>query len=218
MTDLDILKKNLPAHPGIQFREEYVNTAVMVLLAFLDAEYHFVFQKRAANIRQNGEIGFPGGVCQAEDKTAERTALRETVEEMGIPAGRISVVGRLDTLIAPMGAIVDPFVGVADIRGLEEFAPNPAEVAEVFSIPVSYFEANPPREYWTVLKTHPSVTDEKTGKEIVLFPAGELGLPERYHKPWGGMRHAIYVYEAGRRMIWGLTARLILDLTGRLKA
>jgi len=218
LTDLDQLKKNLPEHPDIQFREEYVNTAVMTLLVFLEGEYHFVFQKRGPNIRQQGEIGFPGGVCQPEDGSPERTALRETIEEMGIPGEKIRVIGRLDTLIAPMGAIVDAFVGVADIEGLDELSPNSDEVAEVFSLPVSWFENNRPREYKTLLKVHPSVVDENTREEIALFPARELGLPEKYHRPWGSMQHLIYVYEVGGRMIWGLTARLILDFVGKLKA
>lgn len=217
MTDLEQLKNELPGYPGIQFREEYVNSAVLVLLVFLEGEYHFVFQKRGPNIRQNGEISFPGGICQSEDETPERTAVRETVEEMGIPEEKIRVIGPLDVLIAPMGAIVDAFVGVADIKGIDEISPNSDEVAEVFTIPVSYFENNVPQEYKAMLKVHPVAVDDKTGEEVVLFPARELGLPDRYEKPWGNMKHAIYVYKVGQRMIWGLTARLILDVVSRLK-
>jgi peroxisomal coenzyme A diphosphatase NUDT7 len=217
MTELEQLRNRLPKYPGIQFREEYVNSAVLVLLVFLEGEYHFVFQKRGPNIRQNDEISFPGGVCQPEDESPEHTAVRETVEEMGIPVEKIRVIGQLDTMIAPMGAIVDAFVGVADIKGLDEILPSRDEVAEVFTIPVSYFENNAPQEYKAMLKVHPVALDDKTGKEIVLFPARELGLPERYEKPWGNMKHAIYVYKVGQRMIWGLTARLILDFVRRLK-
>jgi hypothetical protein len=60
--------------------------------------------------------------------------------------------------------------------------------------------------------------DEETGEETALFPAKELGLPEKYHKPWGNMRHRIYLYDVGQRRIWGLTARLVLDFVRRLKA
>jgi coenzyme A diphosphatase NUDT7 len=217
MTDLEQLKNELPGYPGIQCREEYLNSAVLVLLVFIEGEYHFVFQERAANIRQNGEISFPGGICQSEDEGPEGAAVRETVEEMGIPSEKIRVIGPLDVLIAPMGAIVDAFVGVADIKGLDEISPNRDEVAEVFTIPVSYFESNAPQEYKAMLKVHPAAPDDKTGKEVVLFPARELGLPERYEKPWGNMKHTIYVYKVGERMIWGLTARLILDVVRRLK-
>ena len=217
MVSLDKIRQGLPRNPGIQAGEEYVNTAVLVLLAFLDGEYHFVFQKRGPNIRQNGEVCFPGGLHHAEDGTPEQTAVRETVEEMGIPKEKIKIIGQLDTLIAPMGARVDAFVGVADISGTDEIFPNRDEVEHVFTVPVSYFENNAPLKYQAQLKVHPTSTDDKTGEETVLFPARELGLPERYEKPWGGMRHSIYVYKVGQEVIWGLTARFVLDFANRLK-
>jgi peroxisomal coenzyme A diphosphatase NUDT7 len=217
VTNIEQLQERLPKHPGISSREEYVNTAVLVLLVFIGGEYHFVFQKRGPNIRQNGEVGFPGGVYHPEDGCLQETAVRETIEEMGIPREKIRVIGPLDVLIAPMGATVDAFVGIAEIKGLDEIIPNRDEVAEVFTVPVSYFEKKAPQKYKAELKVHPAVLDEKTGKEIVLFPARELGLPERYAKPWGGMKHTIYVYEVAGHIIWGLTARLIVDIVNRLE-
>jgi len=211
------LQGRLPAEPGMRIRETYVRTAVLVMLFFSGGEYHFVFQKRAPGIRQNGEIGFPGGVCHPDDQSSLQTALRETVEEMGIAADRIQVLGALDTLIAPMGAVGDAYVGIADIGSLAELRPNADEVAEVFSVPVSFFERHEPERYETVLKVHPVWKDEETGEETVLFPARELGLPERYAKPWGGMKHSIYVYRVDGRMIWGITARFIRDVVALLK-
>ncbi len=217
MVSLEKLRNSLPGTPGIQAREEYVNTAVLVLLAFLNGEYHFIFQKRGPNIRQNGEVCFPGGLYHAGDGTSEQTAVRETVEEMGIPKENIKVIGPLDTIIAPMGAVVDAFVGVAEINGIDEIFPNRDEVESVFTVPVSHFENNSPLIYHAHLKVHPVTVDENTGEEVVLFPARELGLPERYERPWGGMKHTIYVYKVPQGIIWGLTARFILDVVNRLK-
>jgi hypothetical protein len=59
--------------------------------------------------------------------------------------------------------------------------------------------------------------DERTGLETILFPAGQLGLPERYSRPWGATRHRILVYRAGQRMVWGITAQLIYELIRRIK-
>ena len=135
----------------------------------------------------------------------------------GIPAHKITVLGQLDTLLAPMGAMVEAFVGVADIRGLDEIRANAEEVEYVFSVPVSYFEKNEPEEYPVLMQVHPARIDEKTGEEIVLFPARELGLPERYSKPWGGMKHTIYVYKVRENIIWGITAKFIVDVVRKLK-
>lgn len=212
------LQGKLAPEPGMRLREDYLKTAVLVMLAFLDGEYHFVFQKRAQGIRQNGEIGFPGGLYHPDDRSPRLTALRETVEEMGVPAEKIQIIGALDTLIAPMGAVVDAYVGIADIRSLAELVPNADEVASVFSVPVSFFETHEPERYETVLKVHPVLKDENTGEERVLFPAQALGLPERYAKPWGGMKHSIYVYRVGQEMIWGITARFIIDVVALLRS
>ena len=217
MDRIQQLKNKLPAYPGVHSEEEYTNTAVLVLLIKSDGEYHFVFQKRGPHIRQGGEICFPGGLYRPQDGAPKQTAVRETVEEMGIPAEKITVIGQLDTIVAPLGVSVKTFVGVADIAGLGEIRPNRHEVEQVFSIPVSYFESHEPLKYNALLKVHPTTVDEKTGEEIVLFPARELGLPERYVKPWGGMKHPIYVYRLEQGVLWGLTARIIVDIIKRLK-
>ncbi|HMK44317.1 MAG TPA: CoA pyrophosphatase [Dissulfurispiraceae bacterium] len=217
MHSLGQLFGRFPAHPSLLGKSGYINTAVLVLLARFDGEYHFVFQQRAAQVRQAGEICFPGGAYQPEDGSLERTALRETFEEMGIPDERLVVLGQLDTLLAPIGATVDAFVSAADIAGLAEIVPNRNEVDAVFSVPVAYFEQNAPEEYHAVLKVHPTEVDSQTGREKILFPAAALGLPAQYATPWGNLRHIIYVYRTDYGLIWGITAKFIVDIVGRLK-
>lgn len=214
----DFLKARLPKTPGINGKDEYVNTAVLVLLVPLEGEYHLVFQKRAAGIRQGGEICFPGGRCDPKkDVSFIETALRETDEEMGISQEQIEVVGVLDTYVAPMGIIVDACVGIADLDGLESLQLNQAEVEAVFSIPLRYFLEREPERYQVVTWAHPTEFDVKTGKEKLLLPAAELGLPELYTRPWGGSKRTILVYQTEYGAVWGITARFVYDLVGRLK-
>ena len=54
-------KKILPKTPGIQGKDEYFNTSVLVLVTEISGEDYFVLQKRNINISQGGEICFPGG-------------------------------------------------------------------------------------------------------------------------------------------------------------
>lgn len=217
MNRIEHLKDKLPLHPGIHIDEEYIETAVLVLLVLIKEEYHFVFQKRVPHIRQGGEICFPGGLCLPQDITPEQAAIRETTEEMGIPAERITIIGRVDTLVTPMGVSVNPVVGVADIAGLHEITPNQNEVERIFSLPVSYFETREPQKYETLLKVHPTVLDEDTGREIILLPTRELELPDRYAKPWGTRKHIIYAYRSEHGTIWGLTAKIIVDIITKLR-
>ena len=214
MTDLDKLKKNLPVTPGMQ-GDEYFTSVVLLLLVPVNGEYHILFEKRASSIRQGGEISFPGGMSDESDPSLEATAIRETAEEVGIAAEKISIVGPLDSVFAPMGAIVNVFVAVADIEP-GEINSNPEEVEKAFLIPVSYFEKNGPETYTVITEVHPSYTDSSTGEEVVLFPAKELGLPKRYWNSWGGFRHKVFVYKTDEGTIWGLTARILVDFIKRL--
>jgi len=213
---LDNLKRRLPRVPGIHAKEEYFNSVVLVPLVWLDGEYHLLFEKRSADIRQGGEVCFPGGEYDpARDTGLRETALRETAEETGIPPDRIEIIGVMDTMVHPTGVTVDAFVAVARIGGLEELVINPDEVEYVFTVPVSWFGHHPPEVYHADMELRPSCTDEATGREVVLLPARELGLPEKYAKPWGGRRFRILVYRTPRDLVWGITARLVWDLVRR---
>lgn len=214
--DLTILKGNLPTFPGISGKKEYYNSVVLVLLTLIDDEYHIVFEKRCKGIRQGGEICLPGGMHEPEkDDTLEMTALRETEEELGIRAEQIKLIGRLDTVLAYMGITVDVFVGVTGV-GSSEMKINPQEVERAFTVPVSFFEQTKPIEYRVLVKLHPSYISSETGKETILLPAEELGLPAKYKKPWGRFKHKVLVYQTKEGLIWGITARIIFDLIGRV--
>lgn len=215
ISDLD--KLQFPDVPGIQGKEEYFNSVVLLLLIPIDGEYHIVFQKRNPGIRQGGEVCLPGGGAEEGDASLEMTAVREASEELGVPSGRIGIMGRLDTLVAMMGATVDVFVGIADF-GIGDMNANPEEVEAVFTLPVSYFEQNEPDVYRVMVRVHPSYTDEKTGEEIVLLPSEELGLPGKYRKPWGGFKYRVLAYKTPQGVIWGITARIIGEFIGRLQA
>jgi peroxisomal coenzyme A diphosphatase NUDT7 len=178
----------------------------MALFVEEDGQPALVFEKRAKEIRQSGEICFPGGAFDPElDSTFLGTAVRETSEELGIPEASVETWGRLPVVIAPMGALVEPFAGFTAIPPAE-FHPGADEVEKVFTVPLEYFLNTPPEIYHLILRAFPDSDEEN------LFPAKELGLPERYHRPWGNAKNKIYVYRTTGGVIWGITARIIRDL------
>ncbi|TDX52927.1 NUDIX hydrolase [Orenia marismortui] len=206
------IKNQLPKFPGIQGKDRYFNSAVLILLIYIDGEYHFLFQKRAADIRQGGEICFPGGRYEPDiDNSYEETAIRESVEELGVEKEKIEIIGQLDTLVAAMGATVDSFIGILKVDDLEQLNINLAEVEKVFTVPIAYFRDKIAEEYQVRLEVQPSYINQ-AGEEIKLFPAEELGLPERYRKPWGGRKHKLYLYDTPEGIIWGITAELIREV------
>lgn len=214
---LDTLIEKLPDCPNILARDRYFNSAVLVPFMEINGEDHLIFQKRAENIRQGTEICFPGGMHDPEiDKNCRETAVRETIEELGIPKDKIRVFGRFDTLVATIGATVDAFLGVLYIQSLEELTVNPTEVEQVFTLPFSFFLDNPAQTHHVRLVVEPSYID-KNGDEVVLLPSKELGLPPRYHKPWGKSIHRVIVYPTEYGPIWGITGEIIHDMVTKVK-
>lgn len=216
-TLLGTLIRRLPEKPGIMGKERYFNSAVLVPLLTVDGSYHLLFEKRAENIRQGSEICFPGGMHETgKDRDCRATAIRETVEELGVSREKIRILGRFDTLVATIGATVDAFLGEISIRSLSEISFNPQEVEKVFTMPVDFFLSNAPETYQIRLVVEPEYTNRK-GEDVVLLPARKLGLPERYHQPWGKSRHEILVYKTDYGVIWGITAAIIHDMVMKLK-
>jgi len=213
--ELDSLIKKLPESPGFEGEDEYLTSVVLLLLIPIDKECHILFEKRSPSIRQGGEISLPGGGTSSDDISLRETAIRETTEDVGILPERIRIIGRLNSILAPMGAMVHVFIGYSEVMP-QEIRPNAEEVEKAFLIPVSHFQNNPPEIYKVMTEIHPSYIDSATKKEIVLFPTKELGLPERYWNSWGGFKHNVYVYRTDEGTIWGITARIIRDFVKKL--
>lgn len=193
-------------------KDKYFNSAVLIPLIEVEDKYHLLFEKRANHIRQGGEVSFPGGEFDPKkDHGLRQTALRETTEELGISIDKIQIIGKLGTLVAPMGVTVDPFVGFLPIKDLNELSIDKNEVEKIFSVPVEHFLKQKPDEYTVKLEVHPSYTDER-GKEIELLPVQKLGLPQKYSKPWKNGFHRILVYNSTEEVIWGITAEIIFEL------
>jgi 8-oxo-dGTP pyrophosphatase MutT (NUDIX family) len=204
--------------PGILGSDEMRQASVLIALVLVENEYHFLFEKRNEDIRQGGEVCFPGGLFdQNIDSSLQDTAIRETVEELGIPEDKIELKGRIDTLFAPQaGMIIESFIGILDIESIDELTLSSDEVSEVFLVPVSYFENNKPEIHKTRLVVEPYYFD-KGGKKVTLLPVDDLKLPERYHKPWGKNLINVYFYNSKPEMVWGFTARLVLAFIKKLK-
>ena len=110
--------------------------AVLLLMYRKDGEYCVLLNKRTHTVEHHkGEISFPGGSQDEEDKTLLDTALRETEEEMGIRAQDIDVLGELDDMPTSSRFLMSPYVGT--IPSPYDFRPSAIEVAEVLEVPIS---------------------------------------------------------------------------------
>lgn len=210
--NLKQLVLNLPKYPNVLGRNRFFNSAVLIPIVKIKGEYHLLFQKRAANIRQGGDICFPGGGFEEGiDINFKDTALRETKEELGIEEKDIKILGQLDTYVAPTGAIIESFVARIKKKAYKNMKIDPREVEKTMLIPISFFKENEAEEYTLSHEIQPYKINED-GVVEVLFPVEELGLPDVYKKPWGNKRHKIWVYKYDGEVIWGITSVIIRDV------
>lgn len=84
-----------------------------------------------------GQVAFPGGKRDRSDRNLLHTALREADEEIGLPADRVRVLGRLNQVVSRHGILVTPFAGL--VSEDEIFTPNPGELHSVFKVPIEFF-------------------------------------------------------------------------------
>ncbi|MBI3534320.1 MAG: CoA pyrophosphatase [Deltaproteobacteria bacterium] len=80
-----------------------------------------------------GQVSFPGGRRDPGDLSLTHVALRETEEEVGIPASAIEVIGELPPLNTVTGFRVTPVIGILNTP-IETLVLklHPIEIAEIF--------------------------------------------------------------------------------------
>jgi 8-oxo-dGTP pyrophosphatase MutT (NUDIX family) len=83
-----------------------------------------------------GQVAFPGGRTDPEDGDALTTALRESEEEIGLDRALVTPLGYLDCFETISGYCVTPVVAWIDAHA--PLYPAPAEVAEVFEVPLAF--------------------------------------------------------------------------------
>lgn len=118
---------------GIRLKD----AAVLVPVIDDGDEARVIFTQRTKTLRNHsGQISFPGGGIDAQDRSPEEAALRETEEEIGMSRRFIETVGRMPDYISGTGFRIKPVLAV--VRPGFTLTPNPAEVDEVFEVPLSF--------------------------------------------------------------------------------
>lgn len=191
-----VLKKLSNHTPTILGSEKFAKYAIMLPLLQVEEEIHVLFEVRSLDLRrQPGEICFPGGRIDAQDVNEQGAAVRETVEELGIHSNSITNIVPLDYMISPFGMIVYPFVGT--IENPEKIKPNPSEVGEIFTVPLSFFINHAPTIYQINFKAEPEEN----------FPYELIAGGENYNWRTRDLEEYFYIYND--KVIWGLTARIL---------
>lgn len=132
------IRDRLTSPPPRRLAVSDLRQAAVLVPLYVDAgELWTVLTKRTDDLpTHRSQIAFPGGGRELkEDPWA--AALRETQEEIGLDTKRVLHLGELDEGETPAGFRVIPCVGAIPFP--YEASPNAAEIAEVFSLPLSAF-------------------------------------------------------------------------------
>lgn len=124
--------------------EQWRPASVLIPLVERDGEvFVWLIRRTETMTAHRGQVAFPGGKRDPEDRSSMVTAVRETHEELGFPPDHLEVLGRLDDIPTVTNFLITPWV--AWLR--EDLTPVPceAEIARAFAVPLRQFVWEKPK-------------------------------------------------------------------------
>lgn len=168
--------------------------AVLVPLVTRAEGLQVLLTQRTDHLRDHaGQISFPGGRTEPEDRDPVDTALRETEEEIGLARSHVEVIGHLPLYATITGFVVTPVVAL--VRPPFHLRLDQHEVSEAFEVPLAFL-MNPAH--------HQRHLFEADGQQRQFLSM-----------PWSGIDAA---GQARRYFVWGATASMLRNFYRFLSA
>ena len=125
----------------------YSEASILILFVnnYVENNSLILMTKRKNNLRKHaGQIAFPGGRKEREDKDLKDTVQRETEEEVNISKDNYDIIGKLPKFYTGTGYVVTPFLAIMKQNSEWEslISPNLNEVEKIF-YPKSYYLLSP---------------------------------------------------------------------------
>ncbi len=127
----------LNGEPPCEAAAQLTPAAVLVALVATRHGPEIILTQRTSELRHHpGQISLPGGRIEPGDAGPAEAALREAWEEVGLPPGRVEILGCLPLYRTVSDYCVHPIVGWVE-KPLP-LTPDAREVAEVFLVPLRF--------------------------------------------------------------------------------
>ena len=121
----------------ISFSDRQPALAAVLLPLVMREELMLLLTERSTGLStHSGQIAFPGGRTDDDDRDAVDTALREAYEEIALPRHHVEVLGTLPTYVTGSAFIITPVVAL--VKPGFHLHPNPGEVSDVFEVPLRF--------------------------------------------------------------------------------
>lgn len=180
---------NLAELDGLLEPQPPLHAAVLLGLVERDDGLNVLLTRRNDALRLHaGQVSLPGGRVDPGDAGVVGAALREAREEIGLSPAQTRPLGFLDPVRTLTGYRVVPLIAQVDPGFVPR--PDPAEVAAVFEVPLSFLLAR------------------RHLRELRIEFGG---------RPRPVLEYAPYPGAPGQR-IWGVTASILYNLRNRLEA
>ena len=154
-------------------------------------ESYILLTQRKNNLRKHaGQIAFPGGRKEIEDKTLLETVVRETEEEISLSRENYDIIGHLPKFYTGTGYVVTPYIALMkELSNWENLIkPNADEVKKIFIpksqqllLPKYHIREKPPIKSSMSMTWRINYQNENiwglTARVLVTLSAG-LGLRE----------------------------------------
>lgn len=118
--------------------------AAVLIPVTAESDPQLILTRRAMHLASHpGQVSFPGGMWEQADVGLHDTAVRETEEEIGVPASAVKLVAGLNRRVSRNGVGVTPFAGLVDAAITPVASPD--EIDAIFHVPLSYFFEQAPQ-------------------------------------------------------------------------
>lgn len=125
------------AYPSALLPDAPRPAAVLIPLLQQQGKWQLLFTRRNSTLAEHsGQVAFPGGRSDPEDRSPEMTALREAHEEIGLLPADVSILGRLNDFVTITNYLVTPVVGL--IPWPYDLHLSSVEVSRAFTIPLDW--------------------------------------------------------------------------------
>jgi len=172
--------------PRMRPEESILQAAVSIILRDGDNGTELLMMQRAKHERDpwSGQMSFPGGKIESQDKNAKAAAIREAFEEVGAELRDEDFIGQLD-----------------DLYGLK--------VDDVFSVHVACFVFKPQHEL--KLKANYEVAD-MVWLPISALDDRANAFDYKHPKDPALSMPAVMIDESKDQILWGLSLRMLANL------